>query len=62
MDDDFEPGELVRVFSLSIKSKYEGNSDSASEIENALIEDLDFKEKRRKQRIRDIEQYLESTM
>ncbi|KAF2871551.1 hypothetical protein BDV95DRAFT_43142 [Massariosphaeria phaeospora] len=59
--DDFEPGELVRVFSMSIKAKYEHDSDNESEIERALVEDFDNGERRRKKRLREIEEYLEST-
>jgi len=57
----FEPAELVRSFSMTIKAKYEEASEDESPIERALIEDFEMKEKRRRARIQEIEKYLETT-
>jgi len=59
--DDFQPGELVRVFSMSIKAKHDDESEEGTPIERAIIEDFDMKEKRRKKRLREIEEYLNAT-
>lgn len=57
----FEPAELVRSFSMTIKAKYEDASEDESPIEKALIEDFEIKEKCRRARIQEIEKYLETT-
>lgn len=59
--DDFEPRELVRVFSMSIKTRCENDSEEESTIEKIIIEDFDTREKRRKRRLREIEEYLQNT-
>ena len=60
-DTEFKPEELVRVFSLSLKEKFEDGAENESEIESALVDDFNRKEKQRKQNLRKIEDYLEST-
>jgi hypothetical protein len=56
----FEPTELVRSFSMTVKAKYEDGSEDVP-IDRALIEDFEIKEQRRRARIQQIERYLETT-
>lgn len=57
----FEPREIVRVFSMSVKAKYGDDSEEESELEKALVSKLDDDEGQRKRRIRQINEYLNST-
>jgi hypothetical protein len=57
----FEPTELVRSFSMTVKAKYEDGPEEESPIDRALIEDFEMKEQRRRARIQQIERYLETT-
>jgi len=59
--EEFEPEELVRKFSLSLKDQAEDGVEEMTEIEKAIVEDFDVKEKRRKDNLRRIEEYLETT-
>jgi hypothetical protein len=57
----FEPREIVRVFSMSIKAQYEDNSESGTELERVLVNKLNDDESQQKKRIRQINEYLSST-
>lgn len=61
MEEVFQPTEIVRVFSIEIQERHQRGETQASEIEKALVADLEVKELQRKNRIRHIDNYLNST-
>jgi hypothetical protein len=60
-EDTFEPHEIVRVFSMSIKAQHEHNAESGTEIERVLVGKTNDDESQQRRRIRQINEYLSST-
>lgn len=60
-EEKFVPREIVRVFSMRIKAEYEDRDDSGTELERALVEKAEDDESQQKKRIRQINEYLNST-
>lgn len=60
-EEQFVPREIVRAFSMRIKAKYGDDSDGETELERALVENVKDEESQQKKRIREINEYLNST-
>lgn len=60
-EEKYVPREIVRVFSMRIKAEYEDRDDSGTELEQALVEKAEDDESQQKKRIRQINEYLNST-
>lgn len=60
-EDECEPKTLVRAFSMELRAKCESKPDGGTSIEKALLRDFRTKEAGRQERIRRIEEYLESS-
>ncbi|RAR06416.1 phytanoyl-dioxygenase family protein [Stemphylium lycopersici] len=60
-EEQFVPREIVRAFSMRIRANNENDADGGSEIERALVQNFEDDESQQKKRIRQINEYLDST-
>lgn len=60
-EDRFVPREIVRAFSMRIQERYEDDIDGETELEKALVEKTKYDESQQKKRIRQINEYLNSS-
>jgi hypothetical protein len=60
-EEQFVPREIVRAFSMRIKTRYEDGTDDETELERALVAKVEDDESQQKKRIRQINEYLNST-
>ena len=60
-EEQFVPREIVRAFSMRIRANDENDADGGSEIERALVQTLQDDESQQRKRIRQINEYLDST-
>lgn len=59
-EEQFVPREIVRAFSMRIREEYEGDVDE-TELGRALVEKAKEDESQQKKRIKQINEYLNST-
>lgn len=60
-EESLEPREIVRVFSMRIQAQHEEDSEDETEIEKAMIHELQHEKSQQKKRIRQINAYMSST-
>jgi hypothetical protein len=60
-EEQFVPREIVRAFSMRIREEYESGIESETELGRALVEKAKEDESQQKKRIRQINEYLNST-